>query len=170
MQRKVAKAAGEELAANSFAVIAEGWLAKQTARMAPATMEKARWTLHDLVNPWIGNRPISGIDAPEMLKLLRRIEDRGAHETVHRTKQRCGQIFRYAIATGRAKHDPTADLRGALTPAWPWVCMEHADMRNTGILVTITAANDPTICSLNPRQAKALSSIRFICASDVEGC
>lgn len=116
MQRKVAKAAREERAANSFAVIAEEWLAKQTARMAPATMEKARWTLHDLVNPWIGNRPISEIDAPEMLKLLRRIEDRGAHETAHRTKQRCGQIFRYAIATGRAKHDPTADLRGALTP------------------------------------------------------
>ncbi|GAB2577058.1 hypothetical protein GCM10027066_19660 [Dyella jejuensis] len=79
-------------------------------------MEKAQWTLDDLVNPWIGSRPISEIDAPEMLRLLRRIEDRGAHETAHRTKQRCGQIFRYAIATGRAKHDPTADLRGALTP------------------------------------------------------
>jgi integrase len=52
-----------------------------------------------------------------MLKLLRRIEERGAHETAHRTKQRCGQIFRYAIATGRAKHDPTSDLRGALAPA-----------------------------------------------------
>lgn len=116
VQRKVEKAAGEERAANSFAVIAEEWLAKQTTRMAPATMQKARWTLDDLVNPWIGNRPISEIDAPEILKLLRRIEDRGAYETAHRTKQRCGQIFRYAIATGRAKHDPTADLRGALTP------------------------------------------------------
>jgi integrase len=52
-----------------------------------------------------------------MLKLLQRIEERGAHETAHRTKQRCGQIFRYAIATGRARHDPTADLKGALTPA-----------------------------------------------------
>jgi integrase len=113
--RKATKAAGEERAANSFEVIAEEWLAKQH-NMSPATLKKARWTLDTLVNPWIGARPISEIHAPEMLKLLQRIEERGAHETAHRTKQRCGQIFRYAIATGRTKHDPTADLRGALTP------------------------------------------------------
>ena len=115
-QRKAAKAAGLAHAANSFAVVAEEWLAKQSARMAPATLEKARWTFDDLVFPWIGSRPISEIDPPEMLSLLRRIEDRGAHETAHRTKQRCGQVFRYAIATHRAVRDPTADLRGALTP------------------------------------------------------
>ncbi|MDE2154850.1 MAG: tyrosine-type recombinase/integrase [Xanthomonadaceae bacterium] len=115
-ERKATKAAGEERAANSFAAIAEEWLAKQAARMAPATLGKARWTFDDLLFPWIGNRPITEIDAPELLKLLRRIEERGAHETAHRTKQRCGQVFRYAIATARAKHDPTADLRGALAP------------------------------------------------------
>ncbi|MDE2317582.1 MAG: integrase arm-type DNA-binding domain-containing protein, partial [Xanthomonadaceae bacterium] len=116
-QRKAVKLAGEERAANRFAVIAEEWLAKQAATMAPATMAKARWTFNDLVFPWIGNRPIAEIDPPEMLKLLQRIEERGAHETAHRTKQRCGQVFRYAIATHRAKHDPTSDLRGALTAA-----------------------------------------------------
>jgi hypothetical protein len=52
--------------------------------MSLATLEKARWTFDSLVTPWIGNRPISEIDAPEMLKLLQRIEERGAHETVHR--------------------------------------------------------------------------------------
>jgi integrase len=97
--------------------------------MSPATYEKARWTFDTLVNPWIGSRPIADIDAPEMLKLLQRIEARGAPETAHRTKQRCGQIFRYAIATGRAKHDPTADLKGALTP----VAVKHR-----------TAITDPT--------------------------
>jgi integrase len=115
-QRKAVKAAGEERAANSFAVIAAEWLALQKPRMAAATLEKAQWTFDELVNPWIGSRPITAIDAPELLKLLRRIEERGAHETAHRTKQRCGQVFRYAISTGRAKHDPTADLRGALAP------------------------------------------------------
>lgn len=115
-QRKAAKAAGEERAANSFAVIAAEWLNLQKPRMAAATLEKAEWTFDELVNPWIGSRPITAIDAPELLKLLRRIEERGAHETAHRTKQRCGQVFRYAIATGRAKHDVTADLRGALAP------------------------------------------------------
>ncbi|TAL88467.1 MAG: DUF4102 domain-containing protein [Rhodanobacter sp.] len=114
--RKASKAAGEERSANSFAVIAAEWLALQKPRMAAATLEKAQWTFDDLVNPWIGKRPIAEIDAPELLKLLRRIEQRGAHETAHRTKQRCGQVFRYAISTGRAKHDPTADLRGALAP------------------------------------------------------
>jgi len=115
-QRKALKAAGEERAANSFAVIAAEWLALQKPRMAAATLEKAQWTFDELVNPWIGSRPIAAIDAAELLKLLRRIEERGAHETAHRTKQRCGQVFRYAISTGRAKHDPTADLRGALAP------------------------------------------------------
>lgn len=114
--RKAAKAAGEERAANSFAMIAAEWLALQKLRMATATLEKAQWTFDEQVNPWIGSRPIAEIDAPEVLKLLRRIEQRGAHETAHRTKQRCGQVFRYAIATSRAKHDPTADLRGALAP------------------------------------------------------
>ncbi|MBS0194228.1 MAG: tyrosine-type recombinase/integrase [Proteobacteria bacterium] len=103
-------------AADTFAAIAEEWLTKQAPRMAPATLEKARWTFDDLVFPWIGNRPVERIDAPEMLKLLRRIEERGAHETAHRTKQRCAQVFRYAIATGRASNDPTIALRGTLTP------------------------------------------------------
>jgi integrase len=115
-QRKAVKAAGEQRAANSFAVIAAEWLALQKKRMAAATLGKAQWTFDELLNPWIGNRPIAEIEAPELLKLLRRIEGRGAHETAHRTKQRAGQVFRYAIATGRAKHDPTADLRGALAP------------------------------------------------------
>lgn len=110
------KVANVLAAGNTFAAIGEEWLKKQKSRMAEATYTKAVWTLSDLVNPWIGHRPVTEIDAPEMLKLLRRIEERGAHETAHRTKQRCAQIFRYAIATGRAKHDPTADLRGALAP------------------------------------------------------
>lgn len=112
--RKAEERAKAAAAADSFAAVAAEWLGKQ--HMAPATLEKARWTFTDLTNPYIGHRPISEIDAPEILALLRRIESRGAVETAHRTKQRCGQVFRYAIATGRASHDPTADLRGALAP------------------------------------------------------
>jgi integrase len=48
------------------------------------------------------------------LAVLRKIEARGAIETAHRAKRRASQVFRYAIATGRAEHDPTGDLRGAL--------------------------------------------------------
>jgi hypothetical protein len=68
------------------------------------------------VFPWLGTRPIAEIRAPELLAVLRRIESRGAQETAHRAMQNCGQVFRYAVATGRAERDPTGDLRGALPP------------------------------------------------------
>ena len=64
-----------------------------------------------------GGRPIAQISAPDVLAVLRQIEARGALDTAHRAQQNCGQVFRYAVATGRAERDPTADLRGALPPA-----------------------------------------------------
>lgn len=68
------------------------------------------------VFPWLGTRPVGEITAVELLEALRRVEARGALETAHRIHQICGQIFRYAIATGRGSRDPSADLRGALPP------------------------------------------------------
>jgi integrase len=100
--------------ANTFETIAREWLGKQN--FAPATLDKARWTFEDLLFPFIGSRPIAALTASELLEVFRRIEGRGKHETAHRTKQRVGQVVRYAIATGRAARDPTADLRGALAP------------------------------------------------------
>jgi hypothetical protein len=64
--------------------------------------------------PWIGKRPISEIKAPELLGALRRVESRGALESARRLKIIAGQVFRYAVATGRAERDPSGDLRGAL--------------------------------------------------------
>lgn len=69
------------------------------------------------VYPWIGSRPIGELTAPDLLRVARRIEARGAIESAHRIMQNCGQIMRYAIATGRAERNPVADLRGALAPA-----------------------------------------------------
>jgi len=66
------------------------------------------------VYPWIGSRPVGAITAPELLAVLRRLEALDKLETAQRVKQICGQVFRYAIATGRAERDPAADLRGAL--------------------------------------------------------
>lgn len=109
-----AKRTEEAQHANTFREIAAEWLEKQ--KFAPATLEKAEWTFRDLLFPFIGSKPVSQLAAPEILQVLRRIESRGKHETAHRTKQRISQVIRYAIATGRAERDPTADLRGALTP------------------------------------------------------
>ena len=112
VQRRTVKIAR----ADSFKVIAEEWLEMQAERLAPITMTKARWILGSFVYPRLGSRPIAEITAPEVLAVLRPIEGRGMNETAHRALQRCGQIFRYAIATGRAMRDITSDLRGALAP------------------------------------------------------
>jgi integrase len=102
--------------ATSFQSIGEEWLEHQSKVLAPRTMSKARWMLTELVYPDIGPRPMSEIQATELLAMLRSIERKGHNETAHRTKQRVSQIFRYAIASGRAARDPTQDLRGALAP------------------------------------------------------
>jgi len=92
------------------------WLPKFSPNWAPSHGDKIIRRLERDVFPWLGARAIAGINAPELLTTLRRIEDRGAVETAHRALQNCGQVFRYAIATGRAERDPTGDLRGALPP------------------------------------------------------
>jgi integrase len=112
----------EKLAtSNTFEAIAREWLALQQKKLAPSTFAKAVWTLETLVFPYIGLRPIAKVGPSDVLKVLRRIEGRGIHETAHRTRQRCAQVFRYAVQTERADRDPTTDLRGALAP----VVSEH---------------------------------------------
>jgi len=118
-QRKAEKTA----LADTFEAIAAEWLGLQRKKFSAKTLEKAEWTIKDLLNKYIGSKPIRSITAPEMLEVVRRLEARGKHETAHRTKQRASQIFRYAISTGRAERDPTADLRGALAPV---VVKSHA--------------------------------------------
>lgn len=115
--RKVQKAAKVERAANSFEHVAREWYAKHAPNWAPSHGEKVIRRLEKDIFPWVGGRPVAEITAPEILSCLRRIEDRGALDTAHRAHQNCGQVFRYAIATGRAERDPSADLRGALPPA-----------------------------------------------------
>lgn len=113
VQRKAAKMARVEAGISSFEAIAREWLAKQT--FVPSyTMKVSAWFQRN-VFPYVGSRPIRDLTAPDFLRVLRRVEERGAHESAHRIKQNIGQVMRYAVATGRADRDPTADLRGALT-------------------------------------------------------
>ena len=99
------RAATRAAQAVTFRAVATEWLEKQS--WAAKTRQKAEWTFRDLIFPDLGDRPVSEIDAPQILSCLRRIEARGKHETAHRTRQRISQVFQYAIATGRAKIDPT---------------------------------------------------------------
>jgi len=114
--RKAVKAAKSDRAANSFEVIAREWFAKKSPGWAKSNSDKIMMRLENDALPWLGGRPIAEITPPELLKTLRRIEERGAVESAHRMRNYCGQIFRYAIATGRAKRDASADLKGALAP------------------------------------------------------
>ncbi len=113
--RKAMKAA-QIADAETFEVVAREWFAKNAASWAENHSNRVIRRLERDIFPWLGNIPIRSIDAPKLLGALRRIEERGAVETAHRALQNCGQIFRYAIATGRAERDITADLKGALQP------------------------------------------------------
>lgn len=114
--RKAKKFARAETAANSFEVIAKEWLTKNISQWTPGHYKNQLSRLERNAFPWLGDRPIAKISAPELLSVLRRAESRGVLETAHRVLQTCGQIFRYAVITGRAERDPSTDLKGALTP------------------------------------------------------
>ncbi len=114
--RKAVKATSLENTKNSFEVVAQEWLAKHGRNWAPIHTDRTLRRLERDIFPWIGKKPVSIITPQEILACARRIEDRGALETAHRALQNCGQILRYAVATGRAERDPTVDLRGALPP------------------------------------------------------
>lgn len=109
----------QKVTAETFEAVAREWLAKFSVNWAPSHSEKVIRRIELDLFPWIGARPIREITAPELLTCLRRIEERGALDTAHRAHQNCGQVFRYAVATGRAERDPSADLRGALPPVKP---------------------------------------------------
>jgi len=115
--RKAIKTAKGEKAANSFEVVAREWFEKMKPTWADTHSEKIIRRLEVDVFPWLGDRPIADITAPEILTVLRRVEERGVKDTPKRVAQNCGQVFRYAIATGRAERNPVPDLRGALTTA-----------------------------------------------------
>ena len=114
--RKAEKAAARESGANSFEVIAREWFKKRGTNWVPSHADRIIRRLERDIFPWIGGSPIAEVTAPKLLDVVRRIEQRGALETAHRTLQNCGQVFRYAVATGRAERDPSGDLRGALPP------------------------------------------------------
>lgn len=114
--KKAQKASRADSDANSFEVVAREWHEKFKESWSPSHAHVTITRLERDIFPWMGKRPISEIEPPEVLAVLQRIESRGAAETARRMKIVCGQVFRYAVATGRAKRDQTADLKGALKP------------------------------------------------------
>lgn len=95
---------------------ARAWLAKQAPTWAAGHAARVRSLLERDVLPFLGDCPVDAVTPPQVLDVLRRIEARGAVETAHRARYYLGQLFRYAIAEGRALRDPAEGLQGALAP------------------------------------------------------
>ena len=114
-QRKAAKAAKTERSANSFATVADELLMQRAKKLAAGSVVRERRLLEKDLAPYIGSLPVADVTAPVLLAALRKVEARGAVETAHRARTLAGQVFRYAIATGRAERNPAADLLGALS-------------------------------------------------------
>jgi integrase len=103
-------------AANTFEVVAREWHERNREKWTPLYAQDILHRLETDIFPVIGKRPVAGISPLIVLNSLKRIENRGAGEMARRAGQYCGQIFRYAVVTGRTDRNPTADLKGALKP------------------------------------------------------
>ena len=101
-----------------FSSVVEEWFSKQVdGVLAPSYSRVLRVRADKFILPTFGKTPLNKITSGAILMLCRKIEAEGTIETAHRIRQLIGQIFRYAIATGRGETDPTVALRGALTPS-----------------------------------------------------
>ncbi|WP_097344191.1 tyrosine-type recombinase/integrase [Escherichia coli] len=113
-ERKAQKLAQKLSTENSFESVSREWHAAKADRWTIAYREEIIKTFEQDVFPFIGKRPISEIKPLELLEVLKRIEKRGALEKTRKVRQRCGEVFRYAIITGRAEYNPAPDLAIAL--------------------------------------------------------
>lgn len=114
--KKLDKRAARLNAENSFEAIAREWQKKYAPTWSEGHGARILRRLEVDAFPWIGKKPIADLTPPDVLDVLRRVEKRGALETAHRLHANVSQVCRYAVATGRAVRDVTADLRGALPP------------------------------------------------------
>ncbi|MCP3714895.1 integrase arm-type DNA-binding domain-containing protein [Paraburkholderia sp. CNPSo 3281] len=112
--KKVEKRVARLAAANSFKAVALGWMDERKTIVQIGQYEKTLARFEADVFPWLGNRPITAIDAPELLSVLKRIDARGARYTAHRVRSEISRVFRYAIKEGFCKSDPARDLVGAI--------------------------------------------------------
>ncbi|MCA7901938.1 integrase arm-type DNA-binding domain-containing protein [Burkholderia cepacia] len=138
-------------AENSFEAIAREWHAKYAPTWSESHGARILRRLEVDAFPWIGGKPVAELAPPDVLDTLRRVEKRGALETAHRLHANISQVCRYAVATGRAQRDVTADLRGALPP----VQQEHmAALTDPKQVAELLRAIDgyqgtfPVICAL----------------------
>lgn len=106
--------ATEQEKSDTFKLVAEEWLKLKKGELSEGTLRVARRRLETWTFPKLGHLPIADIKPAKVMETLREIENQGKHETAHRIRQRIGEIYRYAVAEGRAETDPTSALQGLL--------------------------------------------------------
>ena len=163
-QRKLDKITANQQAQDSFQAIASEWLSKQKVKWSDSHCSNVVSRLENHIYPWLGSRPIIEITAPELLAVLRRMESRGIHHTALKTKQYCGQIFRYGIVTGRCERDPSADLQGALTTYKPTSFSAITDPKEIGGLLRSIAEYSGDFVT---RQALKLAPLVFVRPTEI---
>ena len=114
--KKLQKAAQTKHTDGAFETLAREWHAGKSRVWSTIHSKNVLDRLTRNVFPYVGNAPIEDLTVPELLKLLRRIEERGAHETAHRVLGNIGEVYRFAIASGKAERNIALDIKGALQP------------------------------------------------------
>ena len=112
--RKEQKIALQTESESAFEKIATEWHQMKSAKWSAGYASDIMEAFQNDIFPYVGTRPIGEIKPLELLNVLRKIEKRGALEKMRKVRQRCSEVFRYAIATGRAEFNPAADLSSAL--------------------------------------------------------
>jgi integrase len=157
--RKRTKAHAEAVNTNTFEAVAREWFAIQSKKWVKGHADKIIGRLKKDIFPRLRGRPIAEIKAPEILAVLRKIEERGAYETAHRAMQSCSQVFGYAIATGRAEDDPTFKLHRTLTPV---THKHHASIKEPSEVGALLRAIDGYTGSELTRLAMQLAPLIFV--------
>ena len=160
-QRKAEKAIRAGLAANTFEAIGREWYAKTAATQAATTSEKLLRRLEVDVFPWIGARPIANLAAPDLIKIIERIEQRDALDTARRVHNAIGRIFRYAVGRGLTNRDPSRDieLSDILPPA---DVQHHASVTEPKAVGGLLRAIDGFTGTLTTRCALRLAALAFV--------
>jgi integrase len=159
--RKAAKAMRAGLAANTLEVIGREWYAKTAPTLADTTKEKLLRRLEADVFPWLGDRPIGGIVAGDLIRVIERIEQRGAVDLAKRVHNAVGRIFRYAVGRGLATRDPSRDieLKDILPPA---DVQHHASVTDPKEVGGLLRAIDGFTGAFSTRCALRLAALVFV--------
>ena len=162
--KKAAKESKEGVLANSFEVVAREWLSTKMQTKSERYQLNVLRRFELYLFPWIGKRAISELNAPELLEVIRRIENQNKVETAYRTLQAAGQVLRYAVQTGRALRDVTSDLRGALTPS---VTKHMASFTEPQQVAELMRAIDGFTGTLTVQTALRLAPLVFVRPSEL---